>query len=219
MKKIAFSTRYGLEQAVIDRVKDMTRREDKKLNHTLVTSISEWGVDDKGKAYVTITYSTGLTEDVYPAYQIGEEVAVAQRYEECWKFYQQQWESRKDPSDWRTAECLDILVDLVGLTPGWNNKMFVKAKFMPHRIRITNIKVERLQDISESDIVSEGIIMRFGEGQTKPFYTFPKSDKANPSHIFLSAREAFAVLIDNISGKGTWQRNPWVFVYEFELIQ
>lgn len=24
--------------------------------------------------------------------------------------------------------------------------------------------------------------------------------------------------IDNISGKGTWESNPWVFVYEFELI-
>jgi len=217
MKKIAFSTHYGLEQAVIDLTKTMTRREDKKLNHPLVTSISECGVDDKGKAYVAITYSTGLTENVYPAYQIGEEVAVAQRYEECWKFYQQQWESKKDPSDWRTPDA--ILGDQVGLTPGWTNKMFVKADLMPHRIRITTIRLERLQDISESDIVNEGIIMRFGEGQTKPFYTFPKSDIDKPSHIFLSAREAFAALIDRISGRGTWQRNPWVFVYKFELIK
>lgn len=59
--------------------------------------------------------------------------------------------------------------------------MFVKAEWMPHRIRITNIKVERLQDISEEDI--------------------------------------FRNLIDRISGKGTWQRNPWVFAYEFELIK
>ncbi|MBR5395759.1 MAG: hypothetical protein IK144_11885 [Bacteroidaceae bacterium] len=201
MKKIAFSTRYGLEQAVIDLIKTMTRREDKKLNHPLVTSISEWGIDDKGKANVTITYSTGLTEDVYPAYQIGEEVAVAQRYEEA-----------IHPLDWVNKMLYED-------EPGWKNKMFVRADLMPHRIRITGIRVERLQDISESDIVSEGIIMRFGEGQTKPFYTFPKSDWDNPSHIFLSAREAFASLIDRISGRGTWQRNPWVFVYEFELIK
>ena len=217
MKKISFSERCGMQQGVIARTKTITRRENKKLNHPLVTGISEWGIDEQGKAYVAITYSTGLTEVVYPTYQVGEEVAVAQRYEECWTFYQQQWESKKDPSDWRTPDA--ILGDQVGLTPGWTNKMFVKADLMPHRIRITDILVERLQDISESDIVHEGIIMRFGEGQTKPFYTFPKSDIDNPSHIFLSAREAFASLIDRISGRGTWQRNPWVFVYEFELIK
>ena len=32
-------------------------------------------------------------------------------------------------------------------------------------------------------------------------------------------REAFAALIDRISGKGTWQRNPWVYVYTFELLR
>lgn len=201
MKKISFSERYGMQQGVIARTKTITRRENKKLNHPLVTSISEWGIDDKGKAHVTITYSTGLTEDVYPAYQIGEEVALAQRYKDA-----------IHPCDWVNKMLYED-------EPGWKNKMFVRADLMPHRIRITDIRVERLQDISESDIVNEGIIMRFGEGQTKPFYTFPKSDWDNPSYIFLSAREAFAALIDRISGRGTWQRNPWVFVYEFELIK
>ena len=36
---------------------------------------------------------------------------------------------------------------------------------------------------------------------------------------FDSPREAFAALIDRISGRGTWQRNPWVYAYEFELIK
>ena len=40
--------------------------------------------------------------------------------------------------------------------PGWNNKMFVRADLMPHRIKITGIKLERLQDISEEDIYKEG---------------------------------------------------------------
>lgn len=34
---------------------------------------------------------------------------------------------------------------------GWDNKMFVRAEHMPHRIRITDIRVERLQDISDED--------------------------------------------------------------------
>ena len=32
-------------------------------------------------------------------------------------------------------------------------------------------------------------------------------------------REAYAALIDKVSGKGTWQNNPYVFVYDFELIK
>ena len=32
-------------------------------------------------------------------------------------------------------------------------------------------------------------------------------------------RDAFAALIDEIRGKGTWDNNPYVFVYEFELVK
>lgn len=37
------------------------------------------------------------------------------------------------------------------------------------------------------------------------------------SAIFLIL--AFASLIDKVSGKGTWDSNPWVIVYEFELLK
>ena len=37
--------------------------------------------------------------------------------------------------------------------------------------------------------------------------------------LFPTPREAFATLIDKVSGRGTWKRNPWVVVYEFELVK
>lgn len=37
--------------------------------------------------------------------------------------------------------------------------------------------------------------------------------------IYKNAKLAYADLIDHISGKGTWASNPYVFVYEFELIK
>ena len=42
-----------------------------------------------------------------------------------------------------------------------------------------------------------------------------------PKHICYgkTPREAYAVLIDLISGKGTWLSNPFVFVYDFELVK
>lgn len=41
---------------------------------------------------------------------------------------------------------------------GWTNKMFVRANLMKRHIRITDVKVERLRDISEEDCLKEGII-------------------------------------------------------------
>ena len=221
MKKIMFNDRYGLTQAVLDGKKTMTRREDKKLNHPLITSISEWGIDNKGKAYVTTTYSTGLTEDVYPAYQIGEDVAIAQAYNKI---------------------CLHDPIFFEGMTKcaGWENKMFVKAKYMPHRIRITDIKVEKLQDISVEDCQKEGIIhinwrqylkQNVDDYSPQPYkdhelWTLPIfedsfidswAEQKEGEFAATSADIAFAVLIDRISGKGTWMSNPWVFAYTFEL--
>ena len=155
MKKISFSERYGIQQAVLNGTKTMTRR------------IVPAGTLRMAKMEVDI-HGGDLADRIkdHSLYLWRDEVAVAQCYEECWKFYQQQWESPKDPSDWRTAECLDILVDLVGLTPGWNNKMFVRADLMPHRIRITDIRVERLQNISDKDCLREGIrksVVEYGD--------------------------------------------------------
>lgn len=36
---------------------------------------------------------------------------------------------------------------------------------------------------------------------------------------FNTPREAFASLIDKVSGCGTWASNPWVMAYEFELVK
>ena len=40
----------------------------------------------------------------------------------------------------------------------------------------------------------------------------------NNNFSFRTPQDAYASLIDRISGKGTWESNPYVFVYDFELI-
>jgi hypothetical protein len=104
--------------------------------------------------------------------------------------------------------------------------MFVRADLMPHRIRITNIKVERLQNISGEDAMREGVFRyekpplnhEYDMFAPWPPYIRPyKQDIDNMIHKY-TARDAFAYLINKISGGGTWNRNPWVFAYEFELV-
>lgn len=96
---------------------------------------------------------------------------------------------------------------LVGDKSGWNNKLFVRADLMPHQICITDIQIMRLQDISDQDCIREGI-EKDGE-----VYSF------NDYEGYKTPRNAFAELIDRVSGKGTWLYNPLVFVYEFELVR
>ena len=90
--------------------------------------------------------------------------------------------------------------------------MYVRADLMPHAIRITGIKCERIQDISDEDCFQEGI--RFYNCGIDFGY---KVDGIRDA--FNSPREAFAALIQKLSGKKAWDDDPWVFVYEFELVK
>lgn len=135
-------------------------------------------------------------------YKVGEVVAIAQSYETV---YHEQG-----------LETLDMLVSGWKYSKGWRNKLFVRADFMTHHIRITDINVERLQDISDEDCLKEGIYEDSGDDEFPPsiFYEFD----GNKDDGFDTPREAFAALIDKVSGKGTWESNPYIFVYVFELI-
>lgn len=191
MKKIMFNDKYGLTQAVLKGRKTQTRRIAYMPNGFLTFDDKDFQLKklDNGQALLTLCDNEFKTAH----YKIGEEVAIAQRY--------------SDIADTHGQELAQL--------PGWNNKMFVKADLMPHRIRITNIRVERLQDISEEDCLEEGIWRDDNVGLEGVTYWY--HGLANSS--FRTAKEAYAVLIDKISGKGTWESNPWVFVYDFELIK
>ena len=219
MKKIMFNDRYGLEQAVIAGTKTMTRR---RIHFPGIdgkdVSKPVMGIDEKGRVYFTFDARTSDV-DIYPKYQIGERVAVAQSYENIpMKHFTN---GIDDPMKRLFQE------KLVKQAAAYKNKLFAVASLMPHVIRITNIKVERLQDISEEDAMREGVFkydkppLHHEADMFAPWapYVRPYKWDANNLIYRCTARYAFAYLIDKISGGGTWNRNPWVFAYEFELIK
>jgi hypothetical protein len=149
-------------------------------------------------------------------------------------------------------------------------------------IKITNVRAERLQNISDEDCIKEGIYLEFlecdyfhyhdpqnryyckdceekgrkrliGEAlSNKSDFGFEDIDDEwikeeldsysmdagsddmktcdicgadlsvykNPesNEHFYSPQDAYASLIDKINGKGTWDSNPWVWVYEYILV-
>lgn len=199
-KKIMFNDKYCLTRAVLNGRKTMTRRKltltlDKKVDGKLIRVYPSKVFFDNGKwlfNYEGKTYF--LPKENYPAYKVGEVVAIAQNYKDIGNpQYDKLWKS----------------------VAGNKNKMFVKAELMPHHIKITDIKVERLQDISDEDILREGV---WQLNYANELFYVSKNIGYAPTVAFPSARLAFWYLIDKISGKGTWERDPWVIAYSFELV-
>lgn len=204
MKKIMFNDRYGLTQAVIEGRKTVTRR-------IVPSDITEQWIEFISDApNVGGVYVHESEEDFYereaPRYNVDEVVAVAQSYNDV---------TREFPYLKTTL----VGHGITGSEPGCTNKMYVRADLMPHQIRITGIRCERLQDISAADCMKEGVldVTYFKVGDyLYELFALPRHENVA---TFNTPQQAFAVLIDKVSSRGTWQRNPWVVVYEFELIK
>jgi len=217
MKKIMFNDRYGLTQAVLEGNKTMTRRlmtmtlhRNNKYGQLVKVEPDDMFIASDGTAHFKFG-DKGYTvpKQNQPAYRVGEEVAIAQKY----------WDLRNCDAFYEALQKADhtFPLECIKGEKGCHNKMFVKANWMPHRIRITGIKVQRLQSISDEDCMKEGIMEGEFMNTWDTFYFDEWGDV--PNHItFKRPRDAYRDLIDRISGKGTWQRNPWVYVYEFELL-
>ena len=63
-------------------------------------------------------------------------------------------------------------------------------------LEITNVRVERLQDISEQDAIAEGI-----------------------TNISVLSKYIFSTLWESIYGFDSWSSNPWVWVIEFKKVK
>ena len=93
---------------------------------------------------------------------------------------------------------------------------------MPYRIRITGIKCERLQDISDAECMKEGVV-----GGIIGYYvpgikckdwskeSYVDTEDGGTWKLFPTPREAFATLIDKVSGRGAWA--GWTNVFNCEI--
>ena len=206
-----FNERFGLQQAVFDRLKTDTRRIEKCLS-VLPTEFGEgeYVVPHlENDRFIVRKYWKGALLDTYtivPRFKVGDVVAIAQRYKDA----------GVEPSTIvkMIDEGQNMFTPVPAFeSPGWKNKMFVKAELMPKQVEITNVRLQRLQDISDEDCRKEGIAYFGNSSKQGDLYSF-----VNAKGAWGTPKKAYAVLINKISGKGTWERNPWVLAYSFKLI-
>lgn len=214
-----FNDECGLTKAAKQGYKETTRRAEKKLHkfineyeqkHEIPFEVRKCEIvagTDGGLGWLHI--ETADSCEVVPTqYKVGEIVAVAQCYESI-------------HDEMMSGDFCNGIYDafrnaMVAGTPGWSNKMFVRADLMPSHIKILNMRLERLQDITNDDCLKEGVTKyRSIVGYHAEYVIQCNTSK---SQFYHTPRKAFAALIDKVSGKGVWKSNPWVVVYEFEVV-
>ena len=93
--------------------------------------------------------------------------------------------------------------------PGWYKRpsLFLPADLARTVVTITDIRAQRVQDISEKDAIAEGLVYNaFWDMWESPLH---------PGSLIDWYKTAFKQLWDSIHGEGSWERNDWVWKYSF----
>lgn len=94
----------------------------------------------------------------------------------------------------------------------WTSSIFMRRDASRLTLKITDVRIERLQDISEADAIAEGVVPAF-EG-----FALTKAGECwGPT-----AKKSYAVLWDSINGKtkgAAWDDNPWIVAISFKVAQ
>ena len=270
MKKIMFNDRYGLTEAVLTGRKTMTRRlmpediakmvEAASKPTLLINSLpndsdAEKFADEWKNHRGVVTYqkesdaqlrvSKQIKEGIlaHAQYKVGDVVAIAQSYKSIYDEMEEKFGNAKANSWW-----CDVY-ERLGFDPtaksGYRNKMFVSADLMPHQIKITDVRFERLRDISYEDCRREGIIhvewkqwleqdihdlspqrYKMHDLWTLPIFEEEWLDSfAEQSRDNITANSpqlCFTVLFAKLAKmqpSDMAKLNPWTFVYDFKLIK
>lgn len=161
---------------------------------------------NQGDIIVVVNCDDARMFTIKPRYKVGEIVYLKEPYVISGKYIIYKFGSAIG------QEC-----DKAGVK--WNNKLFMPEYAARYFIKITGVRAERLQDISEEDCLKEGIVLHQIIRLGQRWYLNGLKDNNNNEMGYETAQKAYAALIDKINGKGTWERNPYVWVYDFKLIK
>jgi hypothetical protein len=99
----------------------------------------------------------------------------------------------------------------------WTPSIFMPRKDARLYLKITGVRVERLRDIKEEDCLAEGIRRSDHEGN-QYYYFYPCKDLRDNTYLD-SPITSFYSLWKSLYSQKSWDTNPYVFVYEFEVTE
>lgn len=146
MKRIMFNDRFNLTTAVLG---------EWKKQHRIIIKPQPILTEHAGFKWKNHLYGLGFNKketyknflgSIKTPYKVGEIVAISQSYKNAGI----EWVLGDKGNDMNILHKAEEL-------KGWNNKMYVRADLMPHQIKITNVRVQRLQEITDEECLLEGV--------------------------------------------------------------
>jgi hypothetical protein len=134
---------------------------------------------------------------------VREAHALQNRYKNVWCTYAADGEHKIVPAP--------ALVNVA--RPGLHPSIHMPRWASRILLEVTEVRIERLQEISEDDAIAEGV-ERAGE-RFKGYLPLVHDGKV---HDLALAKSSYSQLWEFINGPGSWQANPWVWVVEFKRL-
>ena len=141
-------------------------------------------------------------------YQIGDILWVRETWQTTWNENKKSWDTiyKADGGYW---------IDDDGIMK-WKPSIYMPKEAARIFLEVSNVRVERLKDISEEDAIEEGIeIIHYAENILPVFRNYLLKEKKGT----LNPRLSFRTLWEKINGEDSWNANPWVWVYEFKVVE
>lgn len=179
-----------------------------------------WSYDDNT---VNIQYKDGLkqTYDCYPEYLYPfsyEDLSNNYLSKICDELEAKGCPKASDGDEnWQYDEVFDG--DGVDRLMSWRSPIAMPRWASRLLLEIVDVRVERLQDISEADAIAEGI------AEYGPFGEYRGSKKQRKNcmqyNAYSDARRAYQCVWDSINAKRgyEWASNPWVGVIDFKVLE
>ena len=198
-KPILFST--PMVQAILGGQKTQTRRTIKPQP------------DSRGLRTTNVEFEDWHGREIKPKAQIGNILWVRETFQVT------DWEHPTNDNYGYIYKASENGKDWEDNNQGWKWKPSI---FMPKEacrlfLEVTDVRVERLQDISHADAKAEGI--ESYQNNQANFRNYNYTGNNDPLKFnFLFAGNSFKSLWESINGRDSWNANPWVWVYEFKKI-
>ncbi len=152
-------------------------------------------------------------ERVYPPFELGGQLWVRETWQPIWATDARPPHGESSSEGWAigypaTDGVQEWHDEDKGVVPTCKPSIFMRRWMSRITLEVTEVRVERLQAISEADAKAEGVETR--------------RDLAHLAYEIVPARTAFEELWDSINGKRegcAWSANPWVWVVSFKRIE
>lgn len=183
-------------RAILRNNKSVTRRKVKPQPPKEADGIYERM--DNGNFQMKVSpYESIYDYEIVPKYQVGDYLYV----QETWSEDKHNYLYRADFSD----EDLEKLKNIMW----WVSLKLIPRKAARIFLRVTDMRVERLQDITDEDLIREGEVIyihvdgSFNREATRTSYLGTWNSTVKKSDL----------------DKYGWDANPWVWVIEFERVE